>query len=136
LSTINSSSTSVRYETRGCASRSSGKSVVATDSSSLILASRCARDGRKSEPFASRARYASRRSTALMRRKVGVSMNCRPIFNPTINDIARRAGLTSRTQKYDTRPKMDEIEPKNDEESVFGDLDCCEVACQVLPHLV
>ena len=63
-------------------------------------------------------------------------MNCRPIFDPTINYIARRAGLTSRTQKYDTRPKMDEIEPKNDEESVFGDLDCCEVACQVLPHLV
>ncbi len=63
-------------------------------------------------------------------------MNCRPIFDLTINHIARQAGLMSRTQKYDTRLKMDKIEPKNDEESVFGDLDCCEVACQVLPHLV
>jgi hypothetical protein len=62
--------------------------------------------------------------------------NCRPIFDPTINYIARRAALTSCAQKYDTRPKMDEIEPKNDEELDFEDLECCEVACQVLPHLV
>ena len=31
---------------------------------------------------------------------------------------------------------MDKIGPKNDEKLVVGDLECCEAACQVLPHLI
>ncbi len=115
LSTINSSSTSEKYETRCCASRSSWRSVVESDSS-FLCSNCCAWDGQETGPIAWCAcEYASCRSTALMRRKVGVLDE----FSAELwSDNQLYCGASSanvaHAQKYDTRPKMDAIDPKID----------------------
>ncbi len=90
--------------------------MVVSDSSSFIPANRCARDGQESGPFASRARYASQRSTTLMRRKVGVLDELSAdLRSDNQRYCAASSANVAHAQNYDTRPIMDDIGPNSDE---------------------
>jgi hypothetical protein len=101
---------------RGCASWSLGKSVFATNSSSLIPANRCARDGQESGPFASasRARYASRQSTALMRHKVGVfdKLSANLWSDNQLYCVSSSANVVRSKVRYSTKNGRDRAEKR------------------------
>jgi hypothetical protein len=63
-------------------------------------------------------------------------MNSQPNFDPTINYIARLAALTLRTLKSTIRDQNWMQSTQKSMKIDVGDLECCNVACQVLPHLI